>query len=223
MHKIGIISDTHGLLRDSVKENLKGCDFILHGGDIKSESNLEELNAIAKTYIVRGNIDKDWAIALPSTLKINLFGINFFLIHNKKQITEDISDCNVIIYGHSHKYEQEQKNQQLWLNPGSCGPRRFTLPLTMAILYIKEDGSFEINKINLPVKASNILLPTSQKDIKDIIIAVMKSTDKGKSVAEIAQQHNISEELASQICRLYLTHPGVSADGILNKMSILKK
>lgn len=219
MHKIGIISDTHGLLRDSVKENLKGCDYILHGGDIKSESSLKELNAIAKTYIVRGNVDKDWASVLPSTLKISLFGIKFFLIHNKKQITEDISDCNVIIYGHSHKYEQEQNNQQLWLNPGSCGLRRFTLPLTMALLHIKENGSFWVDRINLPTKTANFFLPNEQKDIKDIIIAVMKGTDKGKSVTEIARQNNINEELASQICRLYLTHPGVDADGILNKMS----
>jgi len=220
MHKIGIISDTHGLLRDSVKDNLKDCDFILHGGDIKSETTLKELESIAKTYIVRGNVDKDLADTLPNTLKVNLFGINIFLIHNKKQIAEDISDCNVIVYGHSHKYEQEQKGQQLWLNPGSCGPRRFTLPLTMAILYIKDDGSFQIDRINLPVKTANIILPTNQKDIKDIILAVMKSTDKGKSVAEIARQNNISEELASQICRLYLTHPGVDADGILNKMAL---
>ena len=220
MHKIGIISDTHGLLRDSVKENLKDCDIILHGGDIKSETDLKKLNSIAKTYIVRGNIDKDWASALPVTLKVRLFGISIFLIHNKKHITEDISDCNVIVYGHSHRYEQEQKGQQLWLNPGSCGPRRFTLPLTMAILHIKDDGSFWIDRINLPAKTANIILPASQKDITDIILAVMKSTDKGKSVTEIARQNKISEELASQSCRLYLTHPGVDADGIINNMAL---
>lgn len=219
MHKIGIISDTHGLLRDSVKENLKDCDFILHGGDIKSETDWKELNSIAKTYIVRGNVDKGWAAALPATRKVNLFGIRIFLIHNKKQITEDISDCNLIVYGHSHRYEQEQRKHQLWLNPGSCGPRRFALPLTMAILHVKGDGFFRIERIDLPVKTAAPFIPsTSQRDIKDIILAVMRDTDKGKSVAEIARQNNISEELASQICRLYLTHPGVDADGILNKM-----
>ena len=157
MYKIGIISDTHGLLRDSVKENLKGCDFILHAGDIKSETILEELNSIAKTYIVRGNIDKGWATVLPVTLKIRLFGINLFLIHNKKQITKDISDCDVIIYGHSHKYEQEQKNHQIWLNPGSCGPRRFTLPLTMAILSIEDDSAFQIGRASCRERVSHIV------------------------------------------------------------------
>lgn len=221
MHKIGIISDTHGLLRETVKEKLNGCDAILHGGDIKSQNILDELNAIAKTYAVRGNVDREWADEIPTTLKISLFGVNIFLIHNKNQITEDISHCNLVVYGHSHKYEQKEIHHQVWLNPGSCGTRRFTLPLTMAILHIKDDGSFHIEKINLPVRAVPSMVPASgQKDIKDIIISVMKDTDKGKPVAVIARRNNISEELAAQICRLYLTHPGVSADGILNKMGI---
>lgn len=219
MHKIGIISDTHGLLRDSVIEHLNGCDFILHGGDIKSEADLKKLNTIAKTFAVRGNVDKEWADTLPATLNITLFGIHIFMIHNIKQLAEDTSGCDLIIYGHSHKYRQEQKKQQLWLNPGSCGLRRFSLPLTMSILHVKDDGTFWIEKITLPNKTPDTILPVNQKDIKDIILAVMRDTDKKKPIAEIARQNNISEELASQICRLYLTHPGVSADGILNKMN----
>lgn len=220
-HKIGIISDTHGLLRDTVKERLAGCDAILHGGDINSQRILEELNTIAKTYAVRGNVDKDQAGEIPETVTLTLFGVKIFMIHNKKQIAEDISDCRLVIYGHSHKYDESKRNGQVWLNPGSCGTRRFRLPLTMALLHIREDSSFRIERVDLPsVAASADLHSLSQNDIKGIILAVMKDTDRKKTVADIARRNHISEELATQICRLYLTHPGVSADGILNKMGL---
>lgn len=221
MVKIGILSDTHGLLRENVLEQLADCDAILHGGDINSKEVIDKLNSIAKTYTVRGNADKEWAAGIPTTLKLNLYGLKIFMIHNRKQINEDISDCDIILYGHSHKYEVTQTGSQTWVNPGSCGPRRFTQPVTMAILETVGDGSFHINRIDLSPKATPLNLDSlSKKDMKDIILAVMKETDKGKPVSDIARHNNISEELASQICRLYLTHPGVTADGILNKMGL---
>lgn len=221
MAKIGIISDTHGLLRETVLEKLQDCDVILHGGDIHSQTVIDKLETIAKTYTVRGNADKEWAAGIPTTRKLDLYGLKIFMIHNKKQISEDISDCDFVIYGHSHKYEVIQAGSQTWLNPGSCGPRRFTQPVTMATLEIAEDGSFQINRIDLSPRATSFNMDSlSKKDMKDIILAVIKETDKGKPVSEIARHNNISEELASQICRLYLTHPGVTADGILNKMGL---
>lgn len=221
MAKIGIISDTHGLLRETVLQSLHNCDIILHGGDIHNNDVLRQLETIAPTYVVRGNADKEWAKDIPTTQKLKLYGLKIFMIHNKRQITEDISDCDIIVYGHSHKYEVVETDNQTWLNPGSCGPRRFTQPVTMAILEVKTDGSFHINRIDLSPKATSFHLDSlSKKDMKDIILAVMKETDKGKPIPEIARHNNISEELASQICRLYLTHPGVSADGILNKMNL---
>lgn len=221
-HKIiGIISDTHGLLRDTVKEQLACCDVILHCGDIDSPKIMDELNAIAKTYAVRGNVDKDWASELPQTIRLTLFGIKIFMIHNKRQIREDISDCHLVLYGHSHKYNESHKNGQFWLNPGSCGVKRFNLPLSMVLLHVKEDASFEIERIDLSSATSaSDLNSLSQADIKSIILAVMKDTDRKKTVAAIAKKNHISEELATQICRLYLTHPGVSADGILGKMGL---
>lgn len=219
IHKIGIISDTHGLLRDTVKEKLRGCDAILHAGDIGPQKIIDELNGIAKTYAVRGNTDKGLSEHIPSTLRLHLYGLHIYMIHNKKQITEDITDCDLIIYGHSHKYDAKNDNGQTWLNPGSCGHKRFTLPLTMAVLTLQEDGTFQIEKTELQSNAAaSDAASLSQRDIKDIIIAVMKDTDKKHPVADIAKRNHISEELAAQICRLYLTHPGVSADGILNKM-----
>lgn len=222
MHKIGILSDTHNLLRESVIDILRSCEVILHGGDIHSRQILEQLEAIAPVYAVRGNADKEWAADLPQTLSMELFGIKIFMIHNKKMIQEDIQDRDLIIYGHSHKYERLQKNGQIWLNPGSCGRRRFSLPVTMAVLTASGDGTFQIEQISLKTdrKSDKPVTVTSPTNMKQTVIYVMKETDKGKSVETIAKNGGIRQELAEQICRLYLTHPGVSADGILGKMGL---
>jgi len=220
MHKIGILSDTHNLLRKSVIDILHSCEIILHGGDIHTLQVLEQLEAVAPVYAVRGNADKEWAAGLPQTLSIELFGIKIFMIHNKKMIREDIQDKDLVIYGHSHKYENLQKNGQIWLNPGSCGRRRFSLPVTMAVLTAAGDGTFQIEQIHLDADRKAERPVTVPKNMKHIVTYVMKETDKGKSVETIAKNGRISQELAEQICRLYLTHPGVSADGILGKMGL---
>lgn len=229
MHKIGIISDTHGLLRPEVTEVLKGCEAILHGGDINSFRILEELNGIASTYAVRGNNDKEWAKDLPETLLIELFGIRFFMVHNKKYIPKDLKDINIIVYGHSHKYEEKNEDGVLRLNPGSCGPRRFTQPITFAVIEIGEDGPYRVRKMEIPHMQKDGASSEEKgyteegikgRDMKRIIRSVMRDTDKGIPVAEIAVRSNIEEDVAEQICRLYLTHPGVSADGIMSKMGL---
>lgn len=225
MAKIGVISDTHGLLRENVIEHLKECDVILHAGDIQSRNILKQLEATAKTYAVLGNTDKELINDIPSTLHLKLYGLQIFMIHNHRHIEEDISSFNLVIYGHSHKYEMKSNNGQVWLNPGSCGPRRFTLPVTMAVIDIDQDASFRISRIDLcadtgSAEQSGGINPQAPNNIKDIIISVMHDTDKSMSIADIAQRNHISEELATQICRLYLTHPGVTADGILNKLDI---
>lgn len=229
MHKIGIISDTHGLLRPEVAEILKGCEAVLHGGDINSYRILEELNGIAPTYAVRGNNDKEWAKDLPETLLIELFGIRFFMVHNKKYIPKDLEDVDVIVYGHSHKYEEKEEGGILRLNPGSCGPRRFTQPITFAVIEVGEEGTWHVEKIEIPHVQKGGALKTEKRDMgeelkgrdmKQIVKSVMRDTDKGISVAEIAVRSNIDVELAEQICRLYLTHPGVSTDSIMGKMGL---
>ena len=101
----------------------------------------------AALFVVRGNNDKEWAAQLPESLKFELNGIKFFLIHNKKEISEDV-DADVIIYGHSHKYSEENVDGHLWLNPGSCGKRRFNLPVTMAVIDTHENG-FSVKKIEI--------------------------------------------------------------------------
>ena len=113
MHRIGIISDTHGLLRPEVVETLKDCEAILHGGDFGSARILDELSRIAPIYAVRGNNDKEWAKDLQETLSIKLYGIRFFMVHNKKYILKNLADVDVVVYGHSHKYEEKNINGML--------------------------------------------------------------------------------------------------------------
>lgn len=220
MHKIGILSDTHNLLRESVAELLGACDIILHAGDIGSPQILGQLQSIAPVYAVRGNADKAWTTGLAPTLSVELFGIKIFMAHQKKMIPKDTRDRDLVIYGHSHKYEKLQKDGQIWLNPGSCGRRRFALPVTMAVLTTSENGIFQIEQVCLEAAGNAPAHMPSQKAMKDIVIRVMKETDRGTSVEDIAKNCQISQQLAAQVCRLYLTHPGVSADGILGKMGL---
>lgn len=234
MHKIGIISDTHGLLRPQITEILSGCEAILHGGDIDKQEILDELKRIAPTYAVRGNTDGEWAKDIPESLSFELYGIKFYMIHNRKKMPKVLSEADVVIYGHSHKYEEKNEGRRLFLNPGSCGPKRFMLPVTMAVLEITDSGSYNVKRIEIPTKSlddkkMNSFDTANQqeldenglpKNIKQVIESVIKDTNRGIPVKEIAEMNGISENLAEQICRLYLTHPGVDADGIMTKMGI---
>lgn len=250
MNKIAVLSDTHGLLRPEVLEILRGCDAILHGGDINRQKILDELTEIAPVFAVRGNNDKEWAGKLPETLSFKLYGIHFFMAHSRKQIPKDAGGADIVIYGHSHKYEEKYADGRLFLNPGSCGPRRFTQPITMAVLEVEEDAGAEaadsvnpeagteaadvaerksfcrVKKIEISQKQPGTAADKIQEperlpeNIRQIIISAMRDTDRGRPVRAIAEKNGISEELAEQICRLYLTHPGVDADGIMMKMGI---
>ena len=218
--RIGVLSDTHGLLRKEVKEYLQGCDMIFHAGDIHRKHVAEELNRIAPTCFVRGNADKEWAEDLPAVQKITDIGIRVFMIHNRKQMQESPGDYDLVIYGHSHKYEEKTEDGTVWLNPGSCGPRRFHLPITLAMLYVEEDGSFRIERIGIggvPGETAKLLSP---ERVKEHLPAIIREIEKGKGPEQIARKFHLTAELSEQICRLYLTHPGVDADGIMSKMGI---
>ena len=114
--KLAILSDTHGLLRPEVTEHLKTADAILHGGDINRQSIVDELRQYAPLYIVRGNNDKDWAEAIPHDLTVTLGGVTFFMVHNRKEVPADLAGVDAVVFGHSHKYVQEEKGGVLWLN-----------------------------------------------------------------------------------------------------------
>lgn len=147
--KIGVISDTHGLLRDEVIENLQGCDYIIHAGDIGSEEILDKLQGIAKTFAVRGNNDKEgYALKLPDFKEIEMDEVLIYVTHNKADIPKELREIDLIIYGHSHKYSEDNIDGIIYLNPGSCGRKRFSLPLSMAIVEVNLDN-IEVKKIDI--------------------------------------------------------------------------
>lgn len=218
MHRIGIISDTHGLLRPEVTEILRTCDVIFHAGDIDRQEILDRLRELKPLYAVRGNADKAWAKSIPAELTAELFGHKFHMIHNKKEISAEAEGADFIVYGHSHKYSLEEKNGQIWLNPGSCGRRRFTLPITMALAEIEEDGRCRIIRKDIAGE-KGVSFNDGPIDQAAAVRAVIKEFDKGRPLEDIASKCGISCELTEQICRMYSTHSGIDVDGILNRIT----
>ena len=137
--RIGIISDTHGLLRPTAIELLRGADHIVHAGDIGSEQILAALRTIAPLTVVRGNNDtQPWAASIAETATLEVRGRRLHVIHeiSKLSIHPATEGISVVIFGHSHKPGIEEKDGVLYMNPGSAGPRRFKLPTTIAQLFI---------------------------------------------------------------------------------------
>lgn len=221
MSRIAVISDTHNCLREPVIKLLQNCDAILHAGDFCNADLFHQLQAFAPFYAVRGNSDKNWDANLPETLSVDLFGLKIFMVHNRKTIrkTEDLSDKDLIIYGHTHKYEETISNGQTWLNPGSCGTKRFRLPVTMAVIHTEKEHAYQIERIDFADDKQPATVHRPE-NMRTVVRNVMKDVDKGKTVTAIAKKNHITEELSDLICRLYLTHPGVDADGILKKMGL---
>jgi putative phosphoesterase len=132
---VGVISDTHGLLRPEAVAALRGSDLIIHAGDVGQPEIIDALRAIAPTSVVRGNIDKaHWAQALPITELVTVGEIRFFVLHQIAQLDLDPATAGfaAVVYGHSHVPSVETRDGVLFLNPGSAGPRRFKLPVTVA-------------------------------------------------------------------------------------------
>lgn len=135
--KIGIISDTHGLLRPDAVERLAGVDHIIHAGDIGRPEVISELRRIAPTTAVRGNVDRDeWAAGYPQTELVKLGGRWFYVLHNLAELDLDpaAAGIDVVVSGHSHQPRIETVDGVVYLNPGSAGPRRFSLPIALATL-----------------------------------------------------------------------------------------
>lgn len=134
---IGVISDTHGLLRPEAAQSLAGCDHILHAGDIGDDAILEALRNIAPVTAIRGNIDHGGVCGdLPPTDIVELDGRLFYLVHAREEldINPQAAGISAVIFGHSHRPEISWSNGVLYFNPGSAGPRRFSLPITLGIL-----------------------------------------------------------------------------------------
>ncbi len=136
---LGVISDTHGLLRPEALEALRGSDRILHAGDVGAPQILEALAQIAPVTAVRGNVDTEpWARALPETEVVEAGGVSVFILHSLGQLDlkPEAAGFRVVVYGHSHLPKIEEKNGVLYFNPGSAGPRRFNLPVSVGKLMI---------------------------------------------------------------------------------------
>lgn len=135
---VGVISDTHGLLRPEAIEALRGSELILHAGDVGNATVLEQLRAIAPTMAVRGNVDGAWASALPLTDVVNVGQLHFYVLHELSALDLDPKTAGfaAVISGHTHRPCAEVRDGVLYLNPGSAGPRRFSLPVTIARLRV---------------------------------------------------------------------------------------
>ena len=141
--QIGVISDTHGLLRPEATDALHGSELIIHAGDVGAPGILEALTRIAPVVAVRGNVDTaPWATALPATEVVEVAGRHLYVLHQIEHLDLDPSAAGfaAVIYGHSHKPSVEVRCGVLYLNPGSAGPRRFTLPITLVRLRIGAGG-----------------------------------------------------------------------------------
>jgi len=136
---IGVISDTHGLLRPEAQVALAECEHILHSGDVGDAAILDSLRKIAPVTAIRGNVDTSGACAeLPETEMVELGGVVFYLVHSVNWLDLDpvAAGVQVVVSGHSHKPSVERKNGVVYLNPGSAGPRRFSLPVSVGLITV---------------------------------------------------------------------------------------
>jgi putative phosphoesterase len=148
-----VISDTHGLLRSEAVEALRGADRILHAGDVGDPEILDTLAQIALVTAVRGNIDTEsWAQALPQTEVVEIGGVSIYMLHDlgKLDLKPEAAGIHAVIYGHSHQPKIEMRKGVLYFNPGSAGPRRFQLPVSVGKLRI-EDGKIKAELVELKI------------------------------------------------------------------------
>jgi putative phosphoesterase len=142
MKRIGVISDTHGLLRKEAVEALRGSELIVHAGDVGKPGILEELRKIAPVIAVRGNVDTGaWAQSLPETAVGEAGAVLIYVLHDVRalDLNPGAAGFHVVVSGHSHKPGKTERDGVLYINPGSAGPRRFQLPVTMARLNLAEE------------------------------------------------------------------------------------
>ena len=138
---IGVISDTHGLLRPQAIGALRGCHMIIHAGDVGNPGIIDQLRDIAPSFVVRGNIDKGkWALRLPTRELVTVGPHRFLVLHKISALDLDPAAAGLaaVVFGHSHRAVVEARNEVLFINPGSAGPRRFNLPVSVARISVSE-------------------------------------------------------------------------------------
>jgi len=138
---LGIISDTHGLLRPEAISALKGSQAIIHAGDVGNPAILDQLKTVAPVFAVRGNVDTEpWTCSLPLTAVVELQDVSIYVLHNLERLdlNPKVAGFHIVISGHTHKPESHWHDGVLYINPGSAGPRRFSLPISMALLDLRK-------------------------------------------------------------------------------------
>lgn len=151
---IGVVSDTHGLLRPEAVQALRGSEAIIHAGDVGREEILRELEKMAPVTVVRGNIDtSSWARKLPASNMLEIAGTSIYVLHNVDELDLDpaAAGFSAVIFGHSHRPLIENRNGVLFFNPGSAGPRRFNLPICLGRLFV-ENGKLTPELIELKLE-----------------------------------------------------------------------
>ena len=161
--RVAIMADTHGVLRPEVERILETCDVIVHAGDFDNQMLYHKLNVDLPLYAVRGNNDRGWSGGLGQVNRFEIGGVKFIMAHERVDIPSVLKDIQVVIFGHSHMYYQQEISGRLWLNPGSCGYKRFTLPLSMAVMTI-EDGTYEVETVWLEHGYGTPGAATSQRE-----------------------------------------------------------
>lgn len=154
MAVVGVISDTHGLLRPEAVASLKGADHIIHAGDVGDPTILARLEEIAPLTAVRGNVDHgEWARKLLETNVLEVEGVSIYVLHilDHLDLKPEVAGLGAVVYGHSHIPKQEMKNGVLYFNPGSAGPKRFSLPISIGRLMI-ENGKLKAELLRLQEK-----------------------------------------------------------------------
>ena len=161
--RVAVMADTHGVLRPEVERILETCDVIVHAGDFDNQMLYHKLNVDQPLYAVRGNNDRGWSGGLGQVNRFEIGGVKFIMAHERVDIPSVLKDIQVVIFGHSHMYYQQEISGRLWLNPGSCGYKRFTLPLSMAVMTI-EDGTYEVETVWLEHGYGTPGAATSQRE-----------------------------------------------------------
>jgi uncharacterized protein len=155
---IGVISDTHGLLREQAVAALRGVDAIIHAGDIGTPEVVEALRAVAPLTVIKGNIDRgEWARAYPDVATMEILGHSIYVVHNLKEMEIDPRGVySVVVSGHSHIPNNERRDGVLYFNPGSAGPRRFRLPVAVGMLTVSEQRvSGKLIELDVPPPKKN--------------------------------------------------------------------
>lgn len=151
MFRIGLVSDTHNLLRPEVLAFLRGSDHIVHAGDICGPEVIAALAPLAPLTVVRGNNDRGaWAQDIPEAATVQLAGVSLHVVHDLADLVLP-GEARVVVTGHSHRPRVEERGGVLYVNPGSAGPKRFSLPVTLALLRVAADGSARAELIELDV------------------------------------------------------------------------